>query len=161
MGQVVPFMFFSYYTIFCLDLIVPIQGRSNASSNPELLIAILVFCLALMLGGLLLPTLSLFKQSFYIVCTFLVIFLACVIVMITPVGFPYKSEISPQRFWIFVSIINELSLIHDFIISFWQHTERSFYNFGGNLRKQDSVYFMLAMDRHSDDYASSKKRSSC
>jgi len=102
MGQVVPFMFFSYYTIFSMDLFVPIQGRSDPSSNPDLLIAVLIFGLGLMLGGLLIPTLSLFKQSFYIVCSFLVIFLAFVICMATPLGFPYKTAVSPQRSWIFV-----------------------------------------------------------
>lgn len=102
MGQVVPFMFFSYYTIFSMDLFVPIQGRSDPSANPDLLIAVLIFGMALMMGGLLIPTLSLFKESFYIVCTFLVIFLAFIICMATPLGFPYRTAVSSQRFWIFV-----------------------------------------------------------
>lgn len=102
MGQVVPFMFVSYYIIFSLDIFVPIQGRSDPSMNPDLLIAVILFGLTLMMGGLLMPTLSLFQQSFYIVCTFLVIFLAFVICMATPLGFAYKSAVSSERFWIFV-----------------------------------------------------------
>lgn len=104
MGQVVPFMFFSYYTIFSLDLFVPIQGRSDPSMNPDLLITASLFGLALFMCGLLMliPTLMLFKQSLYIVCSFLVIFLAFIICMATPVGFPYISAVSTERFWIFV-----------------------------------------------------------
>lgn len=105
MGQVAPFMFFSYYTIFSLDMFVPIQGRSDPSANPDLLIAVLLFGLAIMMGGLLIPTLSLFKHSFYIVCAFLVIFLAFIICMATPLGFPYRAAVSSERFWIFVRII--------------------------------------------------------
>lgn len=81
---------------------MPIQGRSDPSMNPDLLIAVILFGLTLMMGGLLMPTLSLFQQSFYIVCTFLVIFLAFVICMATPLGFAYKSAVSSERFWIFV-----------------------------------------------------------
>ncbi|KAG4075302.1 hypothetical protein HA402_003093 [Bradysia odoriphaga] len=135
MGQVVPFMFFSYYTIFSLDMFVPIQGRSDPSMNPDLLIAFSLSGLALLLGGLLIPVLNLFKPALYIVCGFLVIFLAFVICMATPLGFPYKPKVSAERFWIF-------------------HTERSFYSFGGDLRKEDSVYFILSMDRHTADYVS-------
>ncbi len=103
MGQVVPFMFYSYYIIFSLDMFVPIQGRSDPSMNPDLLIALSLAGLALMMGGLLISTLSLFKQSFYIVLSFLVIFIAFVICMATPIGFPYRSAVSAERFWIFVS----------------------------------------------------------
>lgn len=104
MGQVVPFMFFSYYIIFSLDIFVPMQGRSDPSMNPDLLIAVSLFGLTLLMGGLLIPTLTLFKQSVYIVCTFLVIFLAFVICMATPLGFAYKTAVSAERFWIFVRI---------------------------------------------------------
>lgn len=102
MGQVVPFMFFSYYIIFSLDMFVPIQGRSDPSMNPDLLIALSLSGLTLLMAGLLLPTLSLFKQSFYIVCSFFVIFVSFLICMATPLGFAYRSEVSAERFWIFV-----------------------------------------------------------
>lgn len=102
MGQVVPFMFFSYYIIFSLDMFVPIQGRSDPTMNPDLLIALSLSGLSLLMAGLLLPTLSLFKQSFYIVCSFLVVFLAFIICMATPLGFAYRSAVSSERFWIFV-----------------------------------------------------------
>lgn len=106
MGQLVPFMFMSYYIIFSMDIFVPIQGRSGASMNPDLLIALAVSGLTLMMCGLLIPTLCLFKQSVYIVGSFLIIFIAFVICMATPIGFPYRAVVSPERFWIFVSIEN-------------------------------------------------------
>ena len=106
MGQVIPFMFFSYYTIFSLDMFIPIQGRSDPSMNPDLLIAFSLYGLALLMCALLIPTLTLFKQSIYILCTFLVIFVAFLICMATPLGFPYKAAVSAERFWIFVRIIN-------------------------------------------------------
>lgn len=157
MGQVVPFMFYSYYTIFSLDLFVPMQGRSDPEMNPDLLIAVILSGLALLLGGLLLPVLNLFKPAFYIMCGFLVIFIAFIICMATPLGFPYKPAVSAERFWIFVrNYLTTLVRKRSYFFVHSQHTERSFHNFGGNLRKHDSVYYILSMDRHTDDYVSGK-----
>ncbi len=122
-GQIFPYMFLAYYTILTLEVFVPVQGikifnqifefvcmirstisisgRSGPSTNPDSIIAITSILLGVLIGYLM-PTFSLFKRPLFVVSGFLIIFLASIIVIVTPVGFPFNSE-SQQRFWIFVS----------------------------------------------------------
>ncbi|KAJ6642253.1 Endoplasmic reticulum metallopeptidase 1, partial [Pseudolycoriella hygida] len=134
-GQVIPFMFYSYYTLVIFDLFIPIQGRSGAVDNPDNMLAFIVIGFGILMVGLLIPALYMFKRSVLIILGFVVVFVAFGIVMATPVGFPYRHAVSPKRFWIF-------------------NTERTFHNFDGSIRKSDSGYYMRAMDRHSDDIVS-------
>lgn len=99
-GQIFPFMFLSYYTILTLEVFVPVQGRSGPSTNPDSIIAITSILLGTLIGYLM-PTFSLFKRPLIVLSGFLVVFLAFVIIIITPLGFPFQTN-TPQRFWIFV-----------------------------------------------------------
>jgi len=132
-GQFIPFMFYSYYTIIVLDMFIPIQARSGASDNPDDMVGYIVIGFGLLMGGLLVPTLYMFKRSFFVLLAFLVVFIAFGIAMATPIGFPYRHAISPKRYWIF-------------------HTQRTFHNFDGSVTERDSGYYMRGMDRHYDDY---------
>lgn len=87
-----------------LEVFVPVQGRSGPGINPDSIIAITSLLLGILISGLLMPTLSLFKRPLIVVSGFIVVFLSFVIVISTPAGFPFKSE-SQQRFWIFVCFI--------------------------------------------------------
>lgn len=100
-GQVFPFMFLAYYTILTLEVFVPVQGRAGPGTNPDSIIAITSSLLGILFAGLLMPTFGLFKRPLIVISGFLVVFLSFIIVMSTPVGFPFKPE-SPQRYWIFV-----------------------------------------------------------
>lgn len=100
-GQVFPFMFLSYYTILTLEVFVPVQGRSGPSVNPDSIIAITSIFLGTLMSYMM-PTFSLFKRPIIVLSGFLVVFVAFIIVIATPVGFPFQSN-TPQRFWIFVS----------------------------------------------------------
>lgn len=99
-------MFLAYYTILTLEVFVPVQGRSGPGTNPDSIIAITSVLLGILISGLLMPTLGLFKRPLIVVSGFVVVYLSFVIVMSTPVGFPFKSE-TPQRFWIFVSLLKD------------------------------------------------------
>lgn len=99
-GQVFPFMFLSYYTILTLEVFVPVQGRSGPATNPDSIIAITSILLGVLIGYLM-PTFSLFKRPLIVISGFIVVFLAFIIIIATPLGFPFNSE-TPQRFWIFV-----------------------------------------------------------
>ncbi len=95
-------MFYSYYTLVVLDLFIPIQGRSGAADNPDIMLGIIIIGFGILMAGLLIPTLFMFKRSALVVLGFLVVFVAFGIVMATDVGFPYRHAVSPKRFWIFV-----------------------------------------------------------
>lgn len=101
-GQVFPFMFLSYYTMLTLEVFVPVQGRSGPTTNPDSIIAVTSILLGVLIGYLM-PTLSLFKRPLIVISGFMVVFLAFIVIIATPVGFPFKTD-SPQRFWIFVRL---------------------------------------------------------
>lgn len=101
-GQVIPFMFYSYYIIVVLDLFIPIQGRNGPVDNPDSMVGIIVIGFGILTGGLIIPTLCMFKRSALVMLGFLILFIAFGIAMATNVGFPYRHAVSPKRFWIFV-----------------------------------------------------------
>lgn len=79
---------------------MPVQGRSGPATNPDSIIAITSILLGVLIGYLM-PTFSLFKRPLIVISGFIVIFLAFIIIIATPLGFPFNS-VAPQRFWIFV-----------------------------------------------------------
>lgn len=101
-GQMIPFLFYAYYAIYALDTFIPIQGRSGPTTNPETFIAIITTFTGILLTGHLIPTLCVFRRPVLWMCGFVVVFFVFIILMATPLGFPYRDGISQQRFWIFV-----------------------------------------------------------
>lgn len=83
-------------------MFIPIQGRNGPVDNPENMLAMLIIGLGILMAGLLIPTLLMFKRSALVMLGFLVVFVVFGIVMATNVGFPYRHAVSPKRFWIFV-----------------------------------------------------------
>lgn len=110
-GQLFPFAFFLYNTLIFLTLFIPVQGRTGPSLNPDLFIGVVVVISGILLGGLIVPVLCIFRRPVLIMCGFLVVFLVFVILMATPIGFPYRYHESPQRFWIYVSQSNSCKLL--------------------------------------------------
>lgn len=110
-GQVIPFLFYAYYAIYALDNFIPMQGRSGPTTNPEMFIAIITGSTGILLAGQLIPTLCIFRRPVIWMCGFLLVFLIFLILMATPLGFPYREELSQQRFWIFVSKLLKSSRI--------------------------------------------------
>lgn len=102
-AQIVPFMCFSSICITAIEIFVPVQGRGGPQNNPETLISMLCIIVGIMQCSLIVPLFSLCRRPLIILSGFLVTFLVFVIVIATPIGFPYKDEVSAQRFWIFVS----------------------------------------------------------
>lgn len=103
-GQIIPFVFYAYYAIYALDNFIPMQGRSGPSTNPEFFIAIITGSTGILLAGHLIPTLCILRRPVIWMCGFLLVFVIFLILMATPLGFPYSEIVSQQRFWIFVSI---------------------------------------------------------
>lgn len=97
-------MFYSYYTLTILDLFIAIQGRNGPADNPDMMLGIVVILFGVLMAGLIIPTIFMFKRSALVMLGFLVVFVAFGIVMATNVGFPYRHAVSPKRFWIFVRL---------------------------------------------------------
>lgn len=89
------------------DMFIPIQGRSGPGDNPEMMLGLIVIGMGILMTGLLIPTLCMFKRSALVMLSFLVVFVAFGIIMATNIGFPYRPEVSPKRFWIYVGIITK------------------------------------------------------
>lgn len=153
-GQIIPFLFYAYYAIYSLDNFIPIQGRSGPTTNPEILIAIITGSTGVLMVGQLIQTLCIFRRPVIWMCAFLFVFFVFVVLMATPIGFPYREVLSQQRFWIFVSknILRSQNCYSKCSCNSIQHTERQFYNFDRTVRRDNSGYFMLPMDRHSNHF---------
>lgn len=149
----IPFIFYAYYAIYSLDNFIPIQGRSGPTTNPEILIAIVTICTGILMVGQLIQTLCIFRRPVIWMLGFLFVFFVFIILMATPLGFPYREALSQQRFWIFVSWTNlSRNWYSKRTCNSIQHTERQFYNFDKTVRRDNSGYFMLPMDRHSNHF---------
>lgn len=86
-----------------ITLLIPVQGRAGPAINPDLVIGVVVILSGILLGGLIVPILCIFRRPVLVMCGFLIVFVVFVILMATPIGFPYRYDGSPQRFWIYVS----------------------------------------------------------
>lgn len=104
-GQIIPFLYLAYFGVMAMEVFIPIQGRSGSTSNPEVTIAGFCILVGILQGSFIVPSFSLCKRPIIAFTWFLVVFAAFIIVMFTPVGFPYRENISSQRFSIFVSRI--------------------------------------------------------
>lgn len=99
-------------------------------NNPEYLICIMVIVFGMLLCGFLLPVFNDFSKTKYVAYLFLLLFIISIITILTPLGFPYRSNTSPQRHIIF-------------------HTKRVFYNKDSNINRTDFGYYILPMDKRS------------
>lgn len=81
------------------------QGRTGPGNNPDVMIAGICIAMGILLGGFIVPIFCLYKKPLWVLLGFGVLFLLSAILMATPLGFPYRDEVSAQRFWIFVCLI--------------------------------------------------------
>lgn len=102
-AQIIPIMFYGSLLHLALQTFIPITGRDGPDSNPEILIAVFSVGMALFMAGFLMPLVALSRQKKVVLGMFAVIWAVAVILMATNVGFPYRAETSPQRYWIYVS----------------------------------------------------------
>lgn len=102
-GQLVPVIYFCSLAVTLFAVFVPMTGRSDNRSNPDLQMALFASLVTLLLVGLLTPFIVLFRRKVYVFGTILLLFLVTAIVAATPEGFPFRERTSPQRYYIFVS----------------------------------------------------------
>lgn len=104
-AQVIPVMFHGSVMYLTLQTIIPMTGRDGPDSSPEILIASVSIAIALLMAGFIMPLVALCRLKKAIMGMFGVIWTVAVILMATTIGFPYRSETSPQRFRLLVSVL--------------------------------------------------------
>uniref|UniRef100_A0A1B0CYJ4 FXNA-like protease n=1 Tax=Phlebotomus papatasi TaxID=29031 RepID=A0A1B0CYJ4_PHLPP len=135
-GQVLPILFYCSQTHLAMQSLIPLSGRSGAAANPDMLMSLLCSVFALLLGGFLIPLVALCRHPRAVLSIFLLWMTITIILIITPVGFPFRESVAPQRYWIF-------------------HTQRKIHGFQNASYSEDSGYFLLSMDRHTASTAMS------
>lgn len=101
--QVVPFTFFAYWTVIALATFIPITGRNGANSEADLIIVGFTVAMGLLMAGFLIPTIPMFKSPVWATLIFVLIWAVGMILVATPVGFPYAKDTAPQRQLTYVS----------------------------------------------------------
>lgn len=102
-GQIIPVFYFCSLTVTVFAVFIPMTGRGDASTNPDLMMALFSVLMTLLLVGLSIPLMVLLRKVRYFYILLGALFVATVILMITPIGFPFRDGTSPQRYYIFVS----------------------------------------------------------
>ncbi|XP_062540822.1 endoplasmic reticulum metallopeptidase 1-like [Armigeres subalbatus] len=132
-GQIIPFFYFCTLAVTVFAVLVPMTGRGDPSTNPDFMMALFSVLLTLLLFGLSIPLMCLLHKMRYFYILLGTMFLVSIILMSTPVGFPFREGTSPQRYYIF-------------------HQQRNFYHQNGTLRRSHDNYFLYPQDRHTPHY---------
>ncbi|KAL5273662.1 hypothetical protein ACFFRR_000426 [Megaselia abdita] len=133
--QLLPFWFYTYLCYAILITFIPMQGRSGSNKNPEMIISLFIAVFAFLFSGFLIPLFNMCRKTKLLFSSFGVLTIVFIIIAATPAGFPFKADTAPQRYGV-------------------RHTNRVFYDFNGNIRRQDSGYALSVVDRR---YSSTQK----
>lgn len=105
MGQLIPFLYYSNLTITLVVGFLPMQGRTGPAANPELMIGCMFILLGLLMGGgFVVPVAFMHSKIRWILTALFALYLTSIVLMMSPIGFPYRAKTAPQRQWIYVSI---------------------------------------------------------
>lgn len=101
-GQIAPFTFYMANYLDRIDGLVPVQGRSGMAMNPENTIALFTLGFGLLMSGFLMPVFVFVRRPFWMAGVLGCAWLLTAGLTYTSVGFPYRPNLSEQRFWIYV-----------------------------------------------------------
>ncbi|XP_055537803.1 endoplasmic reticulum metallopeptidase 1-like [Wyeomyia smithii] len=130
--QFIPLVYFCSLTVTVFAVFIPMTGRGDAATNPDIMMALFCALMALLLVAMCLPLIVLIGKIYYFYALLGLMFVATVIVLATPVAFPFREEISPQRNYVF-------------------HQQSNFYHQNGTLRRSRQNFFIYPQDRHTPD----------
>lgn len=126
-GQVIPISFIAYIMEITFSLFIPINGRSGAANNPEMMISLFAIVYSVLIFGFIvssfkylasmlqilnifqIPIFSIFHKAKTMLLALVVAFIIFFILMFTSVCFPYRAKTSAQRQAILVSKIKAKS----------------------------------------------------
>ncbi|KAH8300218.1 hypothetical protein KR044_011636, partial [Drosophila immigrans] len=145
--QILPFTYFTYILTALLMTIVPMIGRSGATSNPDMGIALVTWLFAILFLGFIVsvesiskvnsirlsieiqvPLIMFFRKTRTIVLCFLAGTILFIIIAVTNVGFPYQPKTSAQRYAVI-------------------HAHRVLHNADGTIRTDESGIYVYPQDR--------------
>ncbi|XP_043192678.1 endoplasmic reticulum metallopeptidase 1-like [Amphibalanus amphitrite] len=134
LSQLAPAGFLLNLVAISLELFIPITGRMGNSLNPELIIGVLMTGYTILCSLYAMTSLSLVGCHRQLSRLLLLVgLLSVALVTLTPLGFPYSSDrphIRAQRVWV-------------------QHVDRTFRETDGSVRRHDSGFMLMNMDRNS------------
>ncbi|XP_058834185.1 endoplasmic reticulum metallopeptidase 1-like [Topomyia yanbarensis] len=132
-GQIFPIAYYSSLSLTMFSTFIPMQNRGSAETNPEIMIGLSGVLIILLISTFLTPFIAMMRKPFIYFGVVVLFWIICIIVMVTSVGFPYRAETSPQRYYVF-------------------HIERNFYNYNNQLRRSDSHFYIHPQDVHTPGY---------
>ncbi|XP_055537804.1 endoplasmic reticulum metallopeptidase 1-like [Wyeomyia smithii] len=132
-GQIFPLAYYASFSLSLFATFIPMQNRGNAETNPDIMISLFSVIVILLISSFLTPLVAMTRKPFIFFGTVVTFWLITIIVMVTSVGFPYRAETSPQRYYVF-------------------HLDRNFYSFNGQLRRSDSHFYIHPQDVHTPGY---------
>lgn len=112
-GQILPIAYYSSFSLTTFSTFIPMQNRGSAESNPEFLIALFAVVVILMMSSFLTPLIAMMRRPFFYFGAIGIFWIITIIVSVTSVGFPYRAETSPQRYYVFVSLLSSTSTIEN------------------------------------------------
>ncbi|XP_055917041.1 endoplasmic reticulum metallopeptidase 1 isoform X2 [Eupeodes corollae] len=126
--QIVPYLLYTYNCYAFFKVFIPMQGRDGPDTDPEVLTSGYAVIISLLIAGFIIPILFIFRKTKTILSIFALICVIFIILAATPVGFPYTAKTSPQRYYV-------------------TNTIRRFYNPDMTVRREDSGYYVVPVDR--------------
>lgn len=130
----VPLLMMMYLVYMTFSMFIPIMGRSGSFVNPDLIIGYKAASMTLATLSFICPLFMVMKRpSIVMNALCFIMVLSVFFVASTRLGFPYsvsESNLAPHR-------------------SFYMHTAREFYDRNMKLKKEDSGYFVINLDRRS------------
>ncbi|EDW72284.2 uncharacterized protein Dwil_GK20844 [Drosophila willistoni] len=126
--QGLPFIYFTYLCTASLMTLMPMQGRSGSETNPDLIIAALMWLFSLMFAGFIVPLTMFFRKTRTIILCFLAGTILFIIISVTDAAFPYQDNKRAQRY----SVI---------------HAHRRLHNADGSIRTDESGMYIYPQDR--------------
>ncbi|GJQ76385.1 hypothetical protein Trydic_g2102 [Trypoxylus dichotomus] len=133
LGTFIPTVLVGAVAYHVLSLFIPICGRFGTSLNPEFMIGAFTVTATILITCYYMPLFSLLSKQIFILIFLGALFFGTIIVILTPIGFPYsadKDRLAPQRFPVF-------------------HTQRVYHDENGNIFQNDSGFYFRHMDYNS------------
>lgn len=135
-SALLPAFYIVYISLLAMQLFIPVAGRLGSNTNPELLVGTLSALLCTLTASYFIPLIVLVRKPWAVFTGLAVINIATIIAVIyTSIGFPYMTDGSSPT-------TQRLLVIH---------TERNFYEVSGELRRHDSGYFVITLDRRTNE----------
>ncbi|XP_016978258.2 endoplasmic reticulum metallopeptidase 1-like isoform X1 [Drosophila rhopaloa] len=127
--QLFSFLYNSYLLYTLIQTMIAMMGRFGRSTNPDLVMSAINALGTVLAMGFLAPIVIIFRRPGLILLTLMTVFgVSIFLATVTPLGFPYRAATNVERVP-------------------YLHVRRTFYEYNGNVSKEDSGYLFNFQDR--------------